>query len=376
MQSIVRWVGIISCLTISVWFVAPRIIDWGLLPDFTCTWAAARFALTAPRKVYDIAAMGAAQAWAIAPSKGPRPFPYPPSALILVAPFGVLPFWAAFWSWTILSIIAFWSAVRRVASGWAVPLAIAMPHPVLALLLGQTTMFASSAAIGAISLLEERPALAGMLFGVGAALKPQSVLLAPLVFLRRRSGRCAAGAAASFGGLCLASLLFGGGLWPAWLAALSEHPQMVSHYHLEIMGATPRMAAIGLHLHAVTVTVFQLLGVIAGVAILWVGFGSTSVLTRVQCFAVGCLLASPYAMRYEIAMLAPVLATAIIKAEPRSILVALPTYAFDAVSAVASMIVSSVTSLIDEHFDNRAQEHDQGGEPKRPDRPIPDGACR
>lgn len=365
MQSIVRWVSIISCLAISAWFVAPRIIQWGLLPDFTCFWAAARFALIAPHKAYDIAAMGAAQAWAISPSKGPRPFPYPPTALLLISPFGFLPFWAAFWSWTALSIAAFWSAVRRVASGWAVPLAIAMPHPVLVLILGQTTLFASAATIWAISLLDKRPAIAGMLFGVVAAFKPQSVLLAPLVFVRLRDWRCVVGAAGTFGWLCLASLIFGAGLWPSWIASVRDHPQIVSHYHLEIIGATPRMAAIGLHLHQPLVAIFQLLGVIAGVAILWAGFGSKNTLVRVQCFAVGCLLASPYGMRYEVAMLAPVLATAIVAAEPRSIIVSLPTYAFDAVSVVASMIVSSVTSLIDEHLASRTALDRQGGETLR-----------
>jgi hypothetical protein len=347
-QSIVRWVSIISCLVISTWLVAPRIIQWGLLPDFTVFWAAAKLALTAPHKVYDVAAMGAAQAWAIAPSKGPRFFPYPPTALLFVAPFGLLPFWAAFWSWTILSILVFWSAVRRMASGWAVPLALAMPHTILVLLLGQTTLFAASATIWAISLLEKRPAVAGLLFGLVAAFKPQSALVAPLVFIRLRDWRLASGAAGSFASLCLLSLMFGSGLWLSWITNLGLFPQMVSHYHLEIIGATPRMAAIGLHLDTRTIAIFQLLGVIGGVAIVWAGFGSTDALVRLQCFAVGCLLASPYAMRYEIAMLAPVIATAMIRAEPRSILVVLPAYAFDAVSAVASMVVSSATSLVDQ----------------------------
>jgi hypothetical protein len=318
------------------------------LPDFTLFWAAARFALSAPHKAYDIGAMGAAQAWAIAPSRGPRPFPYPPSALLLIAPFGLLPFWSAFWSWTVLSVVAFWSAIRRVTSGWAVPLAMAMPHPVLVLLLGQTTLFASAAAIWAISLLKKRPVIAGLLFGLVAAFKPQTVLLAPLVFVRLRAWQCALGAAASFGILCVASLALGAALWPQWLATLASLPQVLSYYHLEIIGATPRMAAIGLRLSQPAVTSFQLVGVLAGVAIVWQGFRSSSTLVRVQCFTIGCLLASPYAMRYEIAMLAPVLATAIIEAEPRSILVALPTYAFDAVSAVAGVIVSSVTALMGE----------------------------
>jgi hypothetical protein len=189
--------------------------------------------------------------------------------------------------------------------------------------------------------------VAGIVFGLAAAMKPQSVLLASLVFIRLRDWRPAAGAAVSFAGLCLLSLVFGPRLWPAWLATLGAHPQMVSHYHLEIIGATPRMAAMGLHLQQPAIGIFQFVGVVAGVTVVWLGFGSADKLLRLQCFATGCLLASPYAMRYEVAAITPVLATAILTAKPRSILVALPAYAFDAVSVVASLVVSSATCLID-----------------------------
>ncbi|HEV2596083.1 MAG TPA: glycosyltransferase family 87 protein [Sphingomicrobium sp.] len=360
MQSLVRWAGVSACLTISLWFIVPLVLAWSVLPDFTIFWAAAKFALTEPRKIYNITAMGAAQSWAIAPSKGPRPFPYPPTALLLIAPFGFLPFWAAYWSWTVLSIGAFWSAVRRVAYGWAVPLSVAMPHSVLVLILGQTTLFASSAAIWAISLLRTRAVFAGMLFGLAAALKPQSVLLAPIVFIRLRDWRIVAGAAFSFAVLFVVSLVFGAELWPSWLTTLAAHPQMVSHYHLEIVGATPRMAAIGIHLAEPAIFVVQLLGIAAGVAVVWVGFGSIVTLVRLQCFATGCLLASPYAMRYEVAAIAPVLAVALLRAEPRSILVSLPTFAFNAVFVVASLVVSSVTSLIDDRKRDQPQNTDAG----------------
>jgi hypothetical protein len=222
-----------------------------------------------------------------------------------------------------------------------------MPHSVLVLMLGQTTLFASSASIWAISLLNSRPAIAGFIFGLAAGFKPQSVLLAPLVFIRLRDWRAAVAAIIGLGFLCVLSLLFGTELWPSWLATVRAQPHMVSHYHLEIIGATPRMAAMGLHLDQPMIAVFQLVGVVAGIAVVWAGFGSSDNLMRVQCFAAGCLLASPYAMRYEVAMLAPVLATAIMTAQPRSILIALPAFAFDAVSVVASLIVSSVTSIFD-----------------------------
>lgn len=345
MQSFVRFVGAGSCLAISLWFLYPMVAAWSVLPDFTVFWAAAKFALTAPHKVYDIAAMGEAQAWMIAPSKGPRAFPYPPTALLFIAPFGLLPFWGAYWSWTLLSIAAFWTAARRIASGWAVPLAVAMPHSVLVLILGQTTLLAGSAVIWAISLINKRPVIAGLLLAVAAALKPQAVLLAPMVLVRVRDWRLTIGAIAGFAGLCLLSLIFGGRLWELWFRALGTFPEMVTHYHLEILGATPRMAALALQLGERAVIVAQLVGIAAGAAIVWVGFGSSDKLLRLQCFVIGCLLAAPYAMRYEVATLAPVLATAIMTALPRSIIVALPAFSFNAVAIVASLVASAGTSL-------------------------------
>jgi len=62
------------------------------LPDFTIFWTAGRFALTDPSQVYNTKTMTVAQAWAVNPIQGPRPFSYPPSALLMMAPFGLMPF--------------------------------------------------------------------------------------------------------------------------------------------------------------------------------------------------------------------------------------------------------------------------------------------
>jgi hypothetical protein len=331
----------------TTWFITPVIATHSVRPDFTVFWAAAHFALTSPHKAYDSVAMGVAQAWARPPSKGPRIFAYPPTALLLLAPWGLLPFWTAYFSWIAMSVAAFWSAVRRVTSGWAVPLSLVLPHPILVLILGQTTLFASAAAIWAISLLNRRPAIAGVMFGVAAALKPQSVFLVPLVFLRIRAFHSAIAAACTLGGLSVASLMLGPGLWRSWLQTMETLPIAIAGYHLDILGATPRMAATALGWTGAEVAIIQVTGVVAGAGIVWAGFGSRDLLLRVQSLAVGCLLASPYAMRYDIAMMAPVLATAIITAAPRDILVALPVFAMNAVAIIPAIIISGVTSLFE-----------------------------
>ena len=126
------------------------------------------------------AAVTAAQ-MSLRPPVGPLPFPYPPSALPLMAPFGLLPFWPAFWAWTILSTAAFWTAARRITSS---PLIVfIMPQMVLAIVLGQTTLWIGALMIWGVLLLPARPLLAGALFGIAAAIKPQFAIMVPVAVI-------------------------------------------------------------------------------------------------------------------------------------------------------------------------------------------------
>src|SRR6202007_3224914 len=85
--------------------------------------------------------------------------------------------------------------------------------------LGQNA-FLTAALFGAATLLvDRRPILAGLLFGA-LCYKPHFGLLVPLALAAGGRWRCFAAAAASAGGLVLASLMvFGSSTWEAFLAA-------------------------------------------------------------------------------------------------------------------------------------------------------------
>lgn len=137
-QRIVRPGALILQAGISAALLIPRLQNWPLTPDFTMLWAGARFAVVSPHETYDWAAVTAAQ-MSLRPPVGPLPFPYPPSALPLMAPFGLLPFWPALWAWTTLSATAFWTAARRITSS---PLLVfIMPRMVLAIVLGHAIRY-------------------------------------------------------------------------------------------------------------------------------------------------------------------------------------------------------------------------------------------
>src|SRR4051812_29161295 len=149
-RSAVTLAASLLLIVISIALLVPRLRNWPIAPDFTMLWAGARFALTRPHEAYDVAAVTAAQ-MSLRPPVGPLPFPYPPSSLPLLAAFGLLPFWPAFWLWTVLSAAAFWSAARRITNHlWLV---FATPHMVLALVLGQTTLWIGALLMWGVVLL-------------------------------------------------------------------------------------------------------------------------------------------------------------------------------------------------------------------------------
>ena len=54
-----------------------------------------------PRELYDFARIDSAQAWLLGAGAHDRPFPYPPSALLVFAPLARLPFWVAGAVWSV-----------------------------------------------------------------------------------------------------------------------------------------------------------------------------------------------------------------------------------------------------------------------------------
>lgn len=320
-------------LAISIALLVPRLLNWPLSPDFTMLWAGARFAVTRPHDAYNVAAVTAAQ-MAIRPPVGPLPFPYPPSALPLMAPFGLLPFWPAYFLWTGLSAIAFWTAARRITSApWLV---FAMPQMVLAIVLGQTTLWIGALLIWGVLVLRERPLLAGLLFGIAAAVKPQFAILVPVALLAGRHWRAVVASVAGFSAMLLLSLPFGLFLWPDWLAMIRNHPAIVSGYGLDVLGATPMLALKVLGLPLWLDAPF----VLFAIWLVWRAFRAGNVKKQVLTLLAATLIASPYAIRYELAMLAPSLVDALLAGTVRGLLIALPLYCLNVLAIVPALLVS------------------------------------
>jgi hypothetical protein len=327
-------VGLLAAaVMLSMNFVLPHLFGLRLHPDFTFMWAGARAS-----DPYDIWAVTKAQAWLWGGEK-PLAFVYPPSSLPLYFPFGLLPFWTAFAAWTAISIVAFWSASRQLIKH--AYLAFLSPHVVLCVLLGQTALVSGSATIWGVTLLRSRPVLAGVCLGLGAALKPQCFFLVPLALLSGRHWKAIAATAGAWLLLALPTLP----MWLDWWRVAQQLPGILDRYYPSIgaYGATPLYLAKALGVSPVP---FQAVCLVLGLVLVWQSFRSADNAVRVIGLVTGTLLASPYAIRYELAALAPAYVAILRRGTLKAAITCIPMLCLSVLSIVPALAASALTMLL------------------------------
>ncbi|SFL58591.1 glycosyltransferase family 87 protein [Methylobacterium pseudosasicola] len=175
---------------------------------------------------------------------------YPPVFLMPAAAFATLEPQPAFFVWTALSLAIFagamlFAAGRRDAA-W-----IALAHPLVFcnLTYGQNGLFTAALMTFGALLVDRRPWLAGLCFGL-LAYKPHFAALAPLLLLITGRTIGLASCLATALVLCLASLaLFGTAPWIGFLGTLGETNRIIL-----------QKAAAGLELNASAFGAVRLLG--------------------------------------------------------------------------------------------------------------------
>jgi multidrug transporter EmrE-like cation transporter len=260
-------------------------------PDFYVFWTAARH-WQAP---YDPAIV--AQLLAGLHLKGVWPFAYPPTFLLFAWPFAQLPLGLAYPLWAGLESALFvFAAAHVIKPVWATAALGLAPVVFFSAELGQTSLLVGAAMIGGWGLRDARPALAGVLFGIAACIKPQAMLLAPVVLWGR--WRMLAYMAATGAALALASLGFGWRRWAEWPQALAAFKALVPQTDRinpsalvgALVGAPPALAAAWTALMAA------------------VGVGLAAKSRDLVGLVAGGLCLTPYAHAYDLAPLAPMAA--------------------------------------------------------------------
>jgi len=249
-------------------------------PDFYVFWTAARH-WQAP---YDPAIIAHLEAQIHL--GGVWPFAYPPTFLVLVWPFTLAPLALAYPLWTGLEAGLFvYAAAGLVRPAWATVFLAATPVVFFAAALGQTSLIVGAAMIGAWQLRETRPAVAGALLGLAACVKPQALLLAPVVFWGR--WRLLGWMAAMGAALVAASLAFGWQRWLEWRDALAAFRALAPQ--------TDRINPSALSPSAAWMILMGALGLCLAVS-----------LRDLVGLVGGALCLTPYAHAYDLAPLAPV----------------------------------------------------------------------
>ena len=279
--------------------------------DFLPMWAAAHEAFIHPKKVYDFVALTHFEQPLLAHFRGLRPFVYPPTALLAFAPLGFAPFAAANALWTIAGVVVILATMATRVKSPRVLVLLAMavsPASVLVMVTGQVTFVIAAAVVVALLCLKTRPILAGVLLGLAAVIKPQSLVLLPVALIAVGAWRTLATVAIT--GLIAAvaaTVAFGVNVWFEWLAAMPRFEHFV-------MGApglqrgmiTPTALGISMGLDPGGLATWRLLFGIGGAVMAWRVFRRTDdPARRLTALLGGSLFITPYAMHYDAALLAP-----------------------------------------------------------------------
>jgi alpha-1,2-mannosyltransferase len=172
--------------------------------------------------------------------------------------------------------------------------------------------FLTAALIGAVlTQLERRPILAGVLIGC-LAYKPQFGLLIPIVLAASGRWRVFAAAAATVALLALAvTLAFGTEVWSAFLASTKFTRTVVLEqggtgwYKIQSVFAWVRMWGGGVTLAYALQGAVTLL---VAAALVWLWRSPAAFALKAAALVIGCALATPYSLDYDLMLLAPAIA--------------------------------------------------------------------
>ena len=278
--------------------------------DWAPLWAAGRLAWAEPSRIYDFAFVTRQQPGLVHPG-AVRPFIYPPTALLLFSPLALLPFGLSLALFITTSAAALARASLNLG---AQPLLLAFAPPVvLAAIAGQPNLLVTALIVYAVLLLARSESKAGVLLGIAAAVKPPLLILAPLALTAGRHWRSMLWAGGTLLAIGFASILMlGFDAWQSWLASLPKFQALITGYEPLLRNTvTPNATAVRLGIDPLIPSLLCL-GVTGTVVTLAFNQTTDSV-TRLVVLIGGSLLVTPYGMNYELAALAPAVASMAIR---------------------------------------------------------------
>ncbi|NTY39354.1 glycosyltransferase family 87 protein [Burkholderia diffusa] len=285
--------------------------------DYSVFWSASYVMLHgAPWQAYDFPTFSrlAAAMFPYFRSEGLVAWLYPPTYLLLVTPFALLPFAIGYPLFVAFGIVVFGFAAWRVSGLGATPgvrrvgafALVAAPCVFVTAMLGQNAFLTASCAALAVYWADRRPMWAGLCIGL-LSVKPQMALLFPFVLVAARAWRTIAWAALATAALgALSVLVCGVESLRLFVANTGLARALILEHGVMFWFASPTPFAAfrlaGLPLGAAYAAHAGVAAIaIAAACIAWVRSRDTRV--RVAVLAVATLAANPYVWHYELAWL-------------------------------------------------------------------------
>jgi hypothetical protein len=276
--------------------------------DFVNYWSGAALAWRHDAmQVYAWQAFHAFERAATAGVVGFYHYSYPPALLVLTAPLAALPYVPALALWLTVS---WWAFYRALAAAWpdarwqdVLLLAAATPAVFLNFVAGQNGAWSAALIGGGLAVLDRRPKLAGLLFGL-MVYKPHLALLVPVALIAGRRWQTLGVAAATAVGIVAVSIAaFGVEIWTAYL----DHVEVLRQAVLEGgAGVWHRMASVFVmarHAGADVATAYALQAVsaaVAAAAVGWLWHRNAPAEHRNAVLVLGGFLAAPYLQDYDL----------------------------------------------------------------------------
>jgi arabinofuranan 3-O-arabinosyltransferase len=280
--------------------------------DFVNYWSGAWLALHGrAAEVYDIHAFHAFEQSVVGPAVGGYHYSYPPVMLLLSAPFALIPYVPALFVWLGASWYAFYRVLKHfMPDGGAFLFALATPAVLVNAVGGQNGAWTAAFLGGGVSLLERRPWLAGVPFGL-MIYKPHLAILLPVALAAGRKWRTFLSTGATAAVLLGASVAwFGTNLWALYF----RNVEVLRHVILESNVVVNRMVSVFVAVHplgasiAASYLVQAAFGLVACVAVALVWFRDAPAGVRYAVLLLGTCLATPYLQDYDLVFGALVLA--------------------------------------------------------------------
>lgn len=257
--------------------------------DFVSFWSAARLVLQGD----------AITAYMSQPSSfgSLMPMAYPPPFLLLIAPFGLLPFGPAFLTWTLVT-----GGLYLAAAGEG-RMALASPPALSNGLVGQNGFLTAGIFLIGLRFIGTRPLLAGLILGL-MVIKPQLGLLLPVALIAGRHWTTLlGGAVSSLALLALAAATFGVETYVAFIDVLGRYSTLLNDgrwpwNELASLFGFARWLGIG---ETVALAIQSTAAIVAG-TLVWIAW-RRDWHAKIPIAAAASLLVSPYLFTYDAVLL-------------------------------------------------------------------------